>query len=88
MKLFNIDDAARFFDRVLRCQGDVYFVEDDGRRSDLKRVAEYCIRSGMAAHMKGIDEIQLQVERESDVVFLMNYACQMAVRGRRNRLTA
>lgn len=85
MKLFNIDNAERFFERVLRCQGDVYCVEADGRRSDLKRVAEYCMRSGMAAHMTGIDEIDLQVDRDTDVVFLMNYASQMTIR---DRLTA
>jgi len=77
MKIFNIKDGERFFERVLSCTGAVYVTDRAGRTSDLKQMAEYFIASGMAAQMKGIDEMNLRVEKKEDMISLMRFAMQM-----------
>ena len=77
MKLYNIDNAEGFFKRVLRCSGDVYGVDAVGRRTDLKKMAEYCIHSGAAKSLRGIDEIDVRVEKDSDAMDMMRFAMEM-----------
>ena len=85
MKLFNINDARKFFERVLNCEGAVYCRDRDGKTYDMKRMAEYSIRSGMAEGMKGIDEIDLTFEKPSDVMAMLSYAKQMVMEENRLR---
>ena len=84
MKFFNIQDTEEFLNRVLRCSGEIYSTGADGTEKDLKRTAEYLIKSGIAARMKEIDEINLIVEKPSDMDLLMSYAMGM----RRERICA
>lgn len=41
-----------FFDRVQRCTGNVYRLDGDGQKKDLKELAGYLICSGMPDNPK------------------------------------
>ena len=77
MKVYNISNARSFFERVLKCTGSVYSLDASGNRTNLKDMAEYCIDSGMAGQMRGIDEMDLSFERDEDLMSLMRFAMQM-----------
>lgn len=75
MKIYGISNVSAFLDRVMRCKGKVYSVESDGETRDLKATAGYLINSGIAGHLAGIREIDLDVEKPADVRMLMTYVC-------------
>lgn len=77
MKFFNIPNTEEFLRRVQGCCGEVHSIEADGKEKDLKGTAEYLINSGIAAQMKGIDEINLIIEKPADMDFLFSYALGM-----------
>lgn len=77
MKFFNIQDTEEFLSRVQQCSGRVQMVEPDGSMKDLKKTAEYLIRTGLAKRMKGIDEINLTIECPADMDILFTYALGM-----------
>ena len=77
MKFFNIQNTEEFLSRVQRCNGAVHSVEADGTVRDLKETAGYLIRTGLASQMKGIDEINLIIEKNTDMEILFSYALGM-----------
>lgn len=77
MKFFNIRDAREFYERVLRCSGEVHEVRKDGTERDLKSVAKFMIDSEMADHMTDLSQIDLKVEESADAEQLMRYALGM-----------
>lgn len=77
MKFFDIRKPREFYERVLRCSGDIREIGTDGTQRDLKSMAEYLIETGMADRMMGIPEINLSIQKPSDIDVLFNYALSM-----------
>ena len=77
MKLYNISSAGTFLSKVVNCTGGAWYVRPDGERADLKEMARFLIRTGMADQLDGIREIDLRLDNSADTVMLMNYAAQM-----------
>lgn len=77
MKFFGISNTGEFFDRVLRCKGEVHVIEADGTEKDLKQMAEYMTRNGLASNLRGISEIDLRIQKPSDIDVLFSYAMEM-----------
>ena len=78
MKFFGVSNPNEFFRRVLRCDGGIHVVEADGTERDLKSMAEYVIKNGLAPQMKGFSEINLRIERPADMDILFSYAMEMS----------
>lgn len=77
MKFFDISNTGEFFNRVLRCSGEIHTIEPDGSEKDLKSMAEYLTRTGMASQMKGFKEINLKIQKPADIDILFSYAMEM-----------
>ena len=78
MKIFRISNVRRFFEKVASCTGGVYATDADGNQQDYKALAEYLIQCGMAGSIASIPEVDLKVEKPSDVRMLLEYMVQMA----------
>ena len=78
MKFFGISNTSEFFNRVLRCNGEIHVIEADGTEKDLKSMAEYMTKNGLAAQMKGFPEINLKIEKPADMDILFSYAMEMS----------
>ena len=78
MKFFGISNTSEFFKRVLRCDGEIRVIEADGTEKDLKSMAEYMTKNGLAAQMKGFPEINLKIENPADMDILFSYAMEMS----------
>ena len=78
MKIFRISNARRFFEKVASCTGGVYATDAEGHQQDYKALAGYLIQSGMAGNIASIPEVDLTVEKPSDVRMLLEYMVQMA----------
>lgn len=77
MKLFAISNTETFLNKVLSCAGMVYSVSADGEKTDLKAMARYLERSGIAQKMNGIQEINLVFEHKDDAIKLLRFAAEM-----------
>ena len=77
MTIFGISNARRFFEKVASCTGNVYTTDSEGKQQDYKALAGYLIQTGMAGCIGTIPEINLTVEKPSDVRLLLNYAVEM-----------
>ena len=77
MKLFAISNTEKFLNRVLSCSGTVYSVSAEGEKTDLKAMARYLVRSGMAERTNGIQEINLVFEHKDDALKLRRFAAEM-----------
>lgn len=77
MKFFNIQNTREFYERVLRCSGEIHEIDRNGTERDLKSVAGYLIDTGVADQMKGIPEINLIIQKPADMDILFSYALGM-----------
>ncbi|MBQ3303427.1 MAG: hypothetical protein IJH25_13450 [Clostridia bacterium] len=77
MKIYGISNAREFFDRVQRCAGNVYRVDGDGQKKDLKEMAGYLTCSGMLDNLGAIPEINVVLDDPSDFNLMLRYALQL-----------
>lgn len=77
MKIFGISNTRRFFEKIQSCTGEVYSVGANGKTQDLKAMAGYLLQSDLVGAMGRIKEIDLRLEKPSDVQIMIDYVAQM-----------
>ena len=78
MKIYNIKDTKRFFDRLAKCSGEVELVNDKGMHISLIDSDHKNLDTVAATYADGkIDEIELCFMKPRDSVMMMEYLVAM-----------
>ncbi len=74
MKIYNIKDTRKFFDRLTRCDGDVELVNDKGMHLSLFESDHKNLDTVAASYADGkINEIELCFLKPRDSIMMLEY---------------
>ena len=73
MKMFKIDNMEKLMEQVNKCRGDVYVIDDNGDRLNLKsKLAQFVALTKMF-HSDRIESFSLETTRQDDSFRLMEF---------------
>ena len=74
MKIYNIKDAKRFFEKLAKCDGDVEVVNEKGMHISLFDNDRKNLETVAASYAKGkIDELELCFVKPKDSIMMLEY---------------